>query len=153
MSNQKNKGYRIDYENRTIIVTKEFQSNASDMRRHEYRIMKTLLQDFPGFEVARKEPGKKKSPASKLTYEKMEQYISKQPNKEILLRDFSEVRFPGHCLKPAPYGVVRKWFTLNCPNYNKMTLFDDNGNIIRPEQKAAAFAEQTAEGAQSNTAA
>ena len=153
MSNQKNKGYRIDYENRTIIVTKEFQKNASDMRRHEYRIMKTLLKDFSDFEVARKEPRTKKSPAPKLTYDKMLQYINRQPDKEILLRDFNEVRFPMDCLKPAPYGVVRKWFILNCPNYNKMTPFDGNGNIIRPEPKAAALAEQAAEGAQSNTAA
>lgn len=152
MSNQKSKGYRIDFESRTIIVTKAFQKNASDILRHEYRIVKKLLTDLPGFEIAFAEPRKKKPTAAKLTYDKMLQYINRQPNKEILLRDFNEVRFPVDCLKPAPYGVVKKWFSKNCPNYNKMTKFDEQGNIIRLETKAAALVEQTAEGAQSKTA-
>lgn len=39
---------------------------------------------------------------------------------------------------PAKYGVVKKWFMTRFPNYNQMTQFDENGNIIRSEVTEAA---------------
>lgn len=138
MTTNKSKGYKIDFVNRTITITHWFQKAANVEKSTEYKTLKRLTKDFPDFEISFAAPRSKKSSGQRLTYDMMIQYICKQEDSEKLLKDFSEVRYSKDCLTPAKYGVVKKWFMTRFPNYNQMTQFDENGNIIRSEVTEAA---------------
>lgn len=129
---RKSKGYKVDYINRTIIVTKNFHRCASVETSEEGRKFKKLVKELPDFTVSFANPRRRKSASSRLTYDKMIDYICRQKDSESILRDFNAIRNPKDA-PPSPYAHVKKWFLTRFPNYNKLPQFDERGRLIQKE--------------------
>jgi len=129
----KNKsGYKVDFINKTIIVTKDFHRRASNETSEEGNIVKRLLDELPDFSFSYANSRKKRSAANRLTYDKMIDYICRQKDAENALHDFNAIRHPEDA-PPSPYTHVKKWFLTRFPNYNKLPQFDEQGNLIKKE--------------------
>lgn len=123
-------GYKFDHVNCRIIITREFHKNANVLDSAEYKALQKLRKSLPNYTVEFAAPHRKTSVKSRMTLERMIQYIQKQPNAESLMADLDKVRFPADCNNPAPFSVVKKWFFTRFPNYGRMTAFDEKGHII-----------------------
>ena len=123
-------GYKFDHVNCRIIITREFHKAANVFGSHEYKTLLKIRKALPDYTVEFAAPHRKNSVKSRMTLERMIQYIQKQPNAESLMADLDKVRFPEDCNDAAPFSVVKKWFFTRFPNYGRMTAFDENGHII-----------------------
>jgi|AGTN01.3.fsa_nt_gi hypothetical protein len=129
---RKNSGYKVDFVNKTIIVTRDFHRRASNEISEEGRKFKRLIKDLPDFSVSYANPRRRKPAADRLTYDKMIDYICRQKDAEGVLRDFNDIRNPKDA-PPSPYIHVKKWFLTRFPNYNKLPQFDERGRLIQKE--------------------
>lgn len=131
MSMRKNKGYRVDFVNRVIIVTKDFHRRISENNTtDECKNFKSLVKELRDFDVSYAAPRKKKPARDHLTYDRMIAYICRQENSDELLREFNEIRNPREAMTCAPYYHVKEWFRARFPYYNRMTPFDKYGRIF-----------------------
>lgn len=130
MKNSANPGYKFDHVNRRIIITREFHKAANLFDSHEYKTLLKIRKTLPDYTVEFAAPHRKTSVKSRMTLERMIQYIQKQPNAESIMADMNKVRFPENCNNPAPFGNVKKWFFGRFPNYGRLTAFDEKGYII-----------------------
>lgn len=130
MKNSANPGYKFDHVNRRIIITREFHKAANLFDSHEYKTLLKIRKALPDYTVEFAAPHRKTSVKSRMTLERMIQYIQKQPNAESIMADMNKVRFPENRNDPAPFGNVKKWFFRRFPNYGRMTAFDEKGYII-----------------------
>ena len=123
-------GYKFDHVNCRIIITREFHKNANVLDSAEYKALQKLRKSLPNYTVEFAAPHRKTSVKSRMTLERMIQYIQKQPDAKSIMADLNKVRFPENCNDPAPFGTVKKWFFRRFPNYGRMTAFDEKGYII-----------------------
>ena len=130
-------GYKFDHINGQIIITREFHKRANVFDSDEYKTLQKLRKALPNYAVVFTAPHRKNSVKSHMTLERMIRYIEKQPEYEGIMADFYKVRFPEDCAVPAPFSVVKQWFFRRFPNYGRMTLFDDNGQLIENNMVAA----------------
>ena len=64
---------KITFSSKTIEVTKTFANKASRFGSEEYKMLRTAINDLPGFEVVIKAtPVRRRTTISGLTYEAME---------------------------------------------------------------------------------
>jgi len=129
---RKSKGYKVDFINRTIIVTKDFHRRASVETSEEGRKFKKLVKELPDFTVSFANPRRRKSASDRLTYDKMIEYICLQKDSESALRDFNTIRHPKEG-RLSPYTHVKAWFLARFPEYNKLPQFDERGRLIQKE--------------------
>ena len=120
---------RINHENRQIIMDRTFAKNASDTRSAEYQHMQKVKQDYPTFEVIRKQI--KRNPAKEsykgLTYEFMRNYISTHEPKETvndMLAAFDEMLLISRC-HSIRYPRIKEWFLKKYPNIEEYALKED----------------------------
>ena len=123
-------GYKFDHVNCRIIITRDFHKKANVFESDEYKTLQKLRKALPNYAVVFTAPHRKTSVKSRMTLERMIQYIQKQPNAESIMADMNKVRFPENCNNPAPFGNVKKWFFGRFPNYGRLTAFDEKGYII-----------------------
>ena len=110
----KNNGYKIDYTENTIIVTKNFLKRAGVIGSEEYTELVKVRKDFPDFEIVQREINKKegKKTYGKLTYKVMEQFIMNAEEKNevaSVLAEFKRVQQLSK-VKSGPYAYVKTWF-------------------------------------------
>jgi len=122
MTTTNKNGYKVDFINKVIIVTKDFHRRASNTNSTECTNFKTLVKELPDFKVCFPTPRRRKPANGRLTYDKMIDYICRQEDAESALSDFNAVRNPENAL-PTPYPHVKKWFLARFPNYGKMPAF------------------------------
>jgi hypothetical protein len=128
----KSNGYKINFINKTIVVTRDFHRRASNETSDEGATVKRLLEEYPNFSFAFTSVRKRKPNSSRLTYDKMIDYICRQKDSESVLRDFHAIRNPKDG-KLSPYTHVKEWFLTRFPDYNKLPQFDERGRLIQKE--------------------
>lgn len=110
----KNNGYRIDYTENTIVVTKNFLKRAGVIGSEEYTELVKVRKDFPDFEIVQREINKKegKKTYGKLSYKVMEEFIKSTEEKDEVTSVLSEFRRVQQLskVKSGPYAYVKTWF-------------------------------------------
>lgn len=119
-----NKPYAIDFTTNTVTVTKKFLEAASMIGTTEFNTMVQLRQ--MNLTIVTKAPAKKKG---KLTYDKMQKYISLLDEAEKYQTEFDVVLNESKAYD-ASYAYVLKWFKKTFPNYGKQPERDANLKIV-----------------------
>lgn len=133
--------YVVDVLSNTVVLTKKFLENASDIKSEEFK----LYQEFKtlGFTIVQKTRSAKKEnnsplrPLNKSTeekkplipFEKMAQYISMLNDAEEMMDEFDIVREIAKS-EEHPRKYVNEWFREQFPTYGKVAKLDENHRII-----------------------
>ena len=135
MATKKNAGYKIDFVEKTLTITKEFDDKAQDPASKEFGILMNLQNSIPGLTVIRKTHATPRKYINKqgekfncnqfknLTYKNMEGFIDGLPNSKELMKAFKFLRYRGSLPLTSRYTVVRKWFVAQFPEFRKNPLF------------------------------
>lgn len=126
-------GYKILFNDNTVIINHKFAAAAAKYGTKENRIIRNIRHDFPGMTeviVSGRECDKAKS-NSRLTYENMEKHIRAYDNADELLEVFKTVQSLSQACA-SPYKYVCDWFKAQFPNYKKAPVFKDGGLTVAP---------------------
>lgn len=109
---KKNNNYTINFEARTITITKKFGKEASEFGTEAFEIMKQLRAEFPDFQFVYKTIQKKENKESfkGLTIDEMKRFIAERSDEELIT--FEKVVEIASC-KQGKYAIVKKWFLDN----------------------------------------
>lgn len=123
------KTFNINYEQKTIEMTKAFSKAASTYGSAQYKLLMDARRDFPDYELVTKASPKRKRAKDNfkgLTFAYMEKYIqtqTKEPDKkETLLNEFHILRKGDskNLVLPASYGEIKKWFLCQYPEVKNL---------------------------------
>ena len=120
---------KIDYQKKTIIVSKAFYKKAQRAGSAEYQMMMDAVAKVPDFNIDFKTSNKQTY--RNLSYENMEGYIKSTDREDMeqLLVEFGRVKEQSK-IQPGQYAYVKKWFLSVFPSY---TQFD--GALTAPQQE------------------
>ncbi len=144
----------INFEARTIEMTKVEAKEASKYNSEKYNELLEIRSQFPAFRIVTKSAPKKKDTFKGLTYEYMEKYIYKYANENKdkqervqkiraefdILRGYVDGK-KNEFVDAASYGEVKAWFLLQFPEieeYNKKV------DELRKANRAAIEAKKVA---------
>ena len=130
---KKLRGYKIDFATETIIVNYTFNEAMNNPTSAEYKLLKTLREDFPNMKVVVKKGRdvKKAHHNKRLTYKNMETYINAHANADELQDVFETIKALSKPLA-SPYAYVHDWFVLQFPNYKQTVIFKDDKITVAP---------------------
>ena len=123
----------INRRNHTIeMPTKKYATAASKFGTVEYNEVQAARRDYPNYNVVTRKAPKRADNLKGLTYEVMEDYISKNDKKgEIKVQyDFLRGKADGSVCS-ASYGEIKKWFLTTYPTFGK---FPQNTTSTTNEQ-------------------
>lgn len=110
------KGIKLNFDERTITMTRKFAALAEDPRTNEYNILQNVRRDYPNFEVRRhtiKKNVNKKTYAG-LDYDYMREYIDYRESAETRSKvraELEEMILISRCHSKAyRYPVIKQWF-------------------------------------------
>ena len=104
---------KIDFVTKTIEVSKAFATKASHFGSMEYKELRAVINELPNFRVMIKAaPTSHQTYTKGLTYEFMEQYISRVSEDESVMQDFLYLR------QGCSYNEIKKWFFAKFPEIN-----------------------------------
>ena len=118
------KNYSIDFLTNTITVSKKFLADASHTDTLAYKKMLELRNLGMTLVVEQQKRAK-----NRLSYNRMEAYISCLADAERYLNEFEAVR-EASIGNPNPYSYVYRWFTKTFPERNEIPEFDENYHIV-----------------------
>ena len=117
---KKSASYSIDPISKTITLTKKFLKGASTMGTPEYKELKKLEKENPGFEFKAREikPTENKQTYSELTFAVMKKIIMESANGDTetqvsKVAEFEAVQAFYEGNKTTKYGHVKSWFVQN----------------------------------------
>lgn len=101
---------KVQFCTKTIEVTKTFAEKAAHFGSQEYDLMREVLRDLPDYQVVVKATITPRQTYIKgLTYEYMENYISKFDEDGSAMNEFQYLR------QGYNYAAVKKWFLMKFP--------------------------------------
>ncbi|MBR1457382.1 MAG: hypothetical protein IJ594_09545 [Oscillospiraceae bacterium] len=118
------KSININFENKTIEMTKAFANKARRYGSEEYKEMLSACQAFPTYKLITKTPTKKSATAMKgLTYDFMEKYI-KVHNADLLPEFYTLTGKDSadEFAVSASYGEVRQWFLNQFDTFSRVRI-------------------------------
>lgn len=126
------KGYKIDFVNNTLTISKAFEDAATVPYSEEYKLLQQIRADFPNLAITRK--ARRASTIKKrnknMTYANMEKYMSVFQNAVELLAQFEVVKKQSK-LEKSPYQFVLTWFVEQFPDYQELPDFTEKAkNVI-----------------------
>lgn len=126
-------GYKILFDENTVIMNYKFADAASKYGTKEYKLMKKIRKDFPGMAEVIVSGREQKSPKpnTRLTYEHMEKYISVYENADELKEAFKSVKALSS-VAASPYKYVSDWFKKQFPDYDKVRVLQDSNLVVAP---------------------
>ena len=133
-------GYKILFNENTVIMNYKFAAAAAKYGTKENRIIRNIRHDFPGLQevvISGREQTSAKT-NHRLTYENMEKYIRVHENADELLEVFATVKAASSALA-SPYKYVCDWFKEQFPNYKKSVVFKDGTLTIAPIKAPAVI--------------
>lgn len=151
------KGYNIDVEKNTIILTKAFAAKAFTPGTAEFRILSALVKAYPNFEIVKRTIVNKKENKEKhegLNLDLMNNYIVNFVKGEKAIKEFEAVKAYYKNTK-GYYGKVKSWFLKKYPNYQEVDFAAMISNEIEEElisSKATAVAEMISRNNEVSTA-
>lgn len=106
----------LDFEKKTITVTKEFYKKAREYESPEYNSMMRVCREYADYALIVYSIKKKEDKESYrgLTYQYMEEYIRMHNNAEVNMNAFKELRHQAEC-HSIRYPVIKKWFLETYP--------------------------------------
>ena len=113
---KKNVGYEINPIEKTITLTKKFLKGASTMGTPEYKELKKLEKENPGFELKVREitQNETKVTYNELTFAVMEKIIKEtatdKNDENEKIEEFNAVKAFYDDNKTTKYGHVKSWF-------------------------------------------
>ena len=110
------KGLKINFEERTIVMTRKFANAASDPFTEEFKKLQEVRNAYPGFYVKRhtikKNPNKECYKG--LNYDYMREYIKSheaKANVESALAELENMIYISKCHSNGfRYPTIKKWF-------------------------------------------
>lgn len=110
------KGLKINFEERTIVMTRKFATAASDPFTDEFQKLQEVRCAYPNFKVKRHTI--KKNPNKEcyrgLTYDYMKEYIKSHESKanvESALAELEDMIYISKCHSNGfRYPTIKKWF-------------------------------------------
>lgn len=127
--------YCVNFEEQTITITNGFAKKLNDPTSDEYKLLKTLTQDFPTLEVVHrthKSPTRYENKQGEkfncnqfknLSFENMKKFISGLPNSEAYEEIFEFARDYAGVIQTNKYTLVRRWFVAQFPDFRKNPVF------------------------------
>ena len=112
---------KINFESRTIEMTKTEAKEAGKYNSDKYNELKAIRADFPNFRIVTKATSKKKDTYKGLNYAYITKYIADHTKEDDERRtEFDRLRGYENGKKnplaeTATYGEVKAWFLLNFP--------------------------------------
>ena len=135
MATKKSAGYKVNFAEKTLTITKEFDDKAQNPESKEFAILMNLQNSIPGLIVERKTHATPRKYTNKqgekfncnqfknLTYDNMEGFINGLPNSEDYLKAYNFIKNCGSLPLTSRYTAVRKWFVAQFPEFRKNPLF------------------------------
>ena len=121
------KTININFENKTIEMTKTFANKARQYGSDEYKQMLEACNAFPTYKLVTKAAPKKSGTTIKgLTYEAMEKYITAH-NSDLLSKFHTligKVESDDGIIVTASYGEVKQWFLSNFESFGRKGIDD-----------------------------
>lgn len=142
---RKNNNYTINFEARTITITKKFGKEASEFGTQAFETMKQLRAEFPDFQFVYKTIQKKENKESfkGLTIDEMKRFIGARSAEE--LETFEKVEAIAEC-KQGKYAIIKKWFLDNYKEEYKKEIANITAKKVEePEENNAEVEEALAE--------
>ena len=112
--------FTFNFVNKTIVGSKRSIERANKGLEPEYSALMEKLAAQPTFSVKAKviNTNRSKKTYNDLTFRRMEEYITLQPNGRELLDEFETVKAVAKA-KGALYPLSKKWFLAKFPDYKK----------------------------------
>lgn len=104
---------RLDHDNHTIIITKDFAKKSGIPNSNEYKELMTIKQSNRDYNVVVKTTAKRKDGASKITAAKMRAYISKHDDENgTIMAQFDALvnEEVGENFNRTSFFAIKKWF-------------------------------------------
>lgn len=124
------KSYAIDFLTNTITVSKKFLAEASHTDTFAYKKMLELRKLGMMLVVENRKKSK-----DRLSYKRMEAYLSCLAEAERYLNEFATIREAAKG-QPNPYRYVYRWFDETFPNRNEIPELDEEYRILLAPAKA-----------------
>ena len=126
--------YEVNHLNKTVIVTRSFLDEASQMCTNAAQLMTQFIEN--GFTVTVYQRTTRKSTKDEvtgarplLTYRMMESYIAMLDDADEMLAAFKAVRETAKN-RPDRSRYVNKGFRNEFPNYDAVPEFDENYRVV-----------------------
>ena len=107
----------LDFDNKTLNLTKSFYNKACKVGSPEYKELRTAMSENPKFNIAVVGNANMKTYGS-LTIQRMREYIATQANAEENLRTLDRVIKIAKS-KGAMYPLTKQWFLATFPEYKE----------------------------------
>ena len=115
---------KVNYEERTIIVSRPFAIRAANPKSSEYHQLTDVQITHSEYEIVIRTIKQPKIDRHKgLTYSYMEYYITTHENAEARMAEYNEIRLRAEC-HSMKYGHVKKWFLSTYPQIDDFTPED-----------------------------
>ena len=120
---KKNLGYRINYTEKIISISKEFELAAGIVGSEEYKVLRQLQQDYPSFEVQNHSHKGVGIRHGGFSFAFMRNYIKQQEDGAQVLKEFDkEIRQYKELKNYGYYGKIKKWFLDKYPHFKSLNV-------------------------------
>ncbi len=128
---------KINHENNTIVMSKDFAKRATDTRTAEYAHLQMVRKDYPFYAVVTRSIKRNtdKETYKGLTYEYMEDYILTHANAETVMADYKELRLIARChAQGKRYSTIKKWFLMQYPEVKQFGMEPEEAEGATPTE-------------------
>ena len=125
----KNQGYKINYTNNTVTMTKKFAAEASEYGTNAYNLLMDMRDKK--FNIVVREPAPRKACPTRITFAQMETLLSCMEYADERLSQLHAVIEAGKGQKNQ-YEYVRRWFLENYPRFYETPVLNSNCRIVAP---------------------
>ena len=117
--------FNYDFANKAIVGTKSSIARANKGLNPEYAELTAKLEKHPDFVVKEKviNSNPTKKTYSKLTLQRMYDYISLLPNSEEKLTEFNAIQKVAEA-RGAKYPLTKKWFLATYPEFKENEIIE-----------------------------
>ena len=127
--------YRLDVMNKTLTISKAFESKMRCGNGDEYKLYTKLMRDIPGLTVVRQthrtpttytaSSGEKFTcnQFKNLSYKNMEHFMAALPEHDKYFAEYQYIRNNAGKIQTSGYSLVRRWFMAQFPQFRKNPLF------------------------------
>ncbi len=121
--------YEVNHLNKTVVVTKKFLDEATQLDSDEAHLMDEFRQRKLRIIIQKRQHHKSDKKKDLLTYKLMKTYISALDDADDLLNEFKSICEVARGRNDRSQ-YVNDWFNVKCPDYNEVPKFDKEWRII-----------------------
>ena len=126
---------KVDDRNRRLIMDRTFDKNRKIVGSEEYNLLQMAKADHPRYDIVlrRIKTNPEKQVYKNLTYDYMQEYISRHPHAKERSEELEEMVLRAKC-HLEKYGNVKKWFLAAYPDISDFTpaQFEEKRALANP---------------------